>query len=150
MVRQLSLIRYPGGKSKLLGEITGRLRRMSRRLGPDAEYREPFFGAGAVGLALLGYNPPVRSAWVNDCDPAMASLWHSVIHDGESLRVMVEAFPEAVRLLEECDYFRAYTNAERVLPAREEYTRCVYRLKLSHLVGRTIPPGFERKHSLEW
>ncbi len=43
-----------------------------------------------------------------------------------------------------------YTNAERVLPAREEYTRCVYRLKLSHLVGRTIPPGFERKHSLEW
>ncbi len=113
MKRQLSLIRYPGGKSKLLGEITGRLRRMFRRLGPDAEYREPFFGAGAVGLALLGYNPSVRCAWVNDCDPAMAALWHSVIHDGESLSVMVEAFPEAVRLLEECDYFRAYKGRLR-------------------------------------
>ncbi len=60
---------------------------------------------------------------------------------------LAEAIDERLHLLK---YHLPYTNAERVLPAREEYTRCVYRLKLSHLVGRTIPPGFERKHSLEW
>jgi DNA adenine methylase len=109
----VSLMRYPGGKSKLLGEVTGRLGRLCRRLGPDAEYREPFFGAGAVGLAFLGRNTPVRSAWINDRDPAMAALWHSVIHEGDSLAVLVEMFPEAVRLLERCDYFRTYRGRLR-------------------------------------
>lgn len=113
MKRQLGLIRYPGGKSKLLGEITTRLGRMCRRLGPEAEYREPFFGAGAVGLAFLRRNRRIRSAWVNDRDPAMSALWDSVIHDGDSLNVMVEAFPEAVRLLEDCDYFRAFRGRLR-------------------------------------
>ncbi|OJW27354.1 MAG: hypothetical protein BGO49_27610 [Planctomycetales bacterium 71-10] len=106
MMRQSGLIRYPGGKRKLLGEIMTRLAQMRRHLGPDAEYREPFFGAGAVGLAFLGHNPAARNAWLNDRDPAMAALWDSVIHKGDSLKVMVEAFPEAVRLLEDCNYFR--------------------------------------------
>ncbi len=74
MKHRFGLVRYPGGKSKLLGEIIARLGRMCQRLGPAAEYREPFFGAGAVGLAFLGRNPPVRSAWVNDRDPAMSAL----------------------------------------------------------------------------
>ena len=42
-----------------------------------------------------------------------------------------------------------YTNAEPVLPVRGKYTRCVNRLKLSHLAERTIPPGLERKRSWE-
>lgn len=113
MKRQAGLIRYPGGKSKLLAEVTTRLGRMRRHVGPDAEYREPFFGAGAVGLAFLGRNPPVGSAWLNDRDPAMSALWDSVIHECESLGVLIEAFPEAVRLLDGCDYFRNYTGRLR-------------------------------------
>jgi site-specific DNA-adenine methylase len=41
---------------------------MFLELGPDAEYREPFFGGGAVGLAFLNEHPG-RPAWLNDGDP---------------------------------------------------------------------------------
>ena len=92
------LIRYPGGKSKLLKVINSRLQRMVAELGPDAEYREPFFGAGAVGLSLLAANPGIKRAWLNDADPAMAALWDVVIHNPTSLRVFVEVTPEAMRL----------------------------------------------------
>src|ERR1700719_4578589 len=38
------------------------------------EYREPFVGAGSIAVAVLGLYPQI-SAWLNDGDPAIASLW---------------------------------------------------------------------------
>ena len=84
-MRPSGLIRYPGGKAKLLKHINSRLQRMVADLGPDAEYREPFFGAGAVGLSLLAANPGIKRAWLNDADPAMAALWDVVIHNPTEL-----------------------------------------------------------------
>lgn len=103
--RPSGLIRYPGGKSKLLKVITSRLQRMLAELGTDAQYREPFFGAGAVGLSLLAANPGIKRAWLNDADPAMAELWDAVVTNPTSLRVFVEVTPEAMRLFPKNDYY---------------------------------------------
>ena len=99
------LIRYPGGKGKLLKAIFPRLTRMATACGPQAEYREPFLGGGAVGLSLLSEGLTTR-AWLNDRDPTMAALWDSVIHHPTSLRVFVEVTPEAMRLFPGNDYYR--------------------------------------------
>src|SRR5208283_2385768 len=60
------LIRYPGGKAKLLKIINSRLQQMFADLGTDTEYREPFLGGGAVGLSLLAENQGIRRAWPNE------------------------------------------------------------------------------------
>jgi site-specific DNA-adenine methylase len=71
--RVSGLIRYPGGKGKLLAEILSRLQRMFALLGPEAEFREPFLGGGAVGLSLLAGNPGIRRAWLNGVVPGLRS-----------------------------------------------------------------------------
>jgi DNA adenine methylase len=100
------LVRYPGGKSKLLKFVNLRLQRMFAQLGPDAEFREPFLGSGAVALAVFGQNSQVRRAWINDADPGMATLWQSVIQNPTSLRVLTEMLPEAMRLFPKNDYYQ--------------------------------------------
>jgi DNA adenine methylase len=104
--RRSGLIRYPGGKGKLIGQITDRLRRMCAVVGIGAEYREPFFGAGVVGLAMINQNPGISQVWFNDADAAMAALWDTVIHNPTSLRVFVEVTPEAMRLFPKNDCYK--------------------------------------------
>lgn len=118
--RPSGLIRYPGGKSKLLNVIASRLQRMFADLGPDAEYREPFFGAGAVGLFLLAANPGIRRTWLNDADPAMAALWDAVIHNPTSLRVFVEVTPEAMRLFPKNDYYEEDAHVLRSVSSPQD------------------------------
>jgi DNA adenine methylase len=38
------------------------------------EYREPFIGAGSIAVAVMALYPQI-SVWLNDGDPAIASLW---------------------------------------------------------------------------
>lgn len=39
------------------------------------EYREPFFGAGAIGKAVLNRLPDACRAWINDIDYGIYSMW---------------------------------------------------------------------------
>jgi DNA adenine methylase len=117
------LVRYPGGKSKLRKVINARLKRMVASVGPTAEYREPFFGAGSVGLSLVSENPGIRRAWLNDADPAMSALWHVVIHDPTSLHVAVEITPEAMRLFPNIDYYKGDVELLRSLTGPEDLRR---------------------------
>lgn len=117
------LIRYPGGKTRLCKVINSRLNRMFASLRPDAEYREPFFGAGAIGLSLLSENPAIRRAWINDVDPAMAALWQVVIHNPVSLHVTVEVTPEAMRFFPKSDYYRGDLEVLRSLTGPEDLHR---------------------------
>jgi len=87
------LIRYPGGKAKLLKLINTRFQRMFSEVGMTAEFREPFLGGGAVGLSLLAENQAIRRAWINDRDPAMAALWDAVIQIPTSLRQVFDSSP---------------------------------------------------------
>ena len=112
-MRPSGLVRYPGGKTKLLKVINSQLQRMVADLGPDAEFREPFFGAGSVGLSLLAANPGIKRAWLNDADPAMGALWDTVIHNPTSLHVFVETLPEAMALFPKTDYYQDHVESLR-------------------------------------
>lgn len=81
------LIRYPGSKRKLAKEIIRRFpSEMQHPLWMKGwEYREPFFGAGAIGFEILQRLPPGCSAWINDLDFGIASLWASVKQSPDEL-----------------------------------------------------------------
>lgn len=89
-----SLFRYPGGKSKLRGEITTILNSMIN--GEDVQYREPFFGGGSIGLKMLSEHK-VKKIWVNDKDMGIACLWTSVIRHPEELKDLVRGFIPSVQ-----------------------------------------------------
>jgi DNA adenine methylase len=89
-----SLLRYPGGKAKLLKPLLFELLRHNRTY----EYREPFFGGGAVGLGYLAADPNARKVWLNDRDVGIASLWTAVMWYPGDLKDRIKAFqpsPEA-------------------------------------------------------
>lgn len=85
----MALIRYPGSKEKLAKKIISHFPwEMSFPLWMDHnrwEYREPFFGAGAVGLKILRMLPPSCNAWINDKDYALVCLWQAVLNDIDNL-----------------------------------------------------------------
>lgn len=80
--------RYPGGKSKLANRIIPRLElNLNRR----RQYREPFFGWGAIGLRLLK-SDQLSSMWINDKHPGVAAYWTSVIRYPDHLKRLVRNF----------------------------------------------------------
>lgn len=87
------LIRYPGSKAKLAAQIRSRLPDWTQ--GPlyvSGEYREPFFGAGAIGLQVLNRVRHDCTVWLNDKDPGMVALWRAVWKEPGRLCSMVVAF----------------------------------------------------------
>lgn len=89
------MIRYPGSKDKITEKITRFFPNsvmeplwQSKRL----EYREPFFGGGAVGFEVLKILPPTASVWINDKDVAMAALWIAVRDQPGELIEMIKGF----------------------------------------------------------
>jgi DNA adenine methylase len=56
------------------------------------EYREPFFGAGAVGIEILRNLHGRSKVWLNDKDRGMACLWRSVLGQPNELRTMIARF----------------------------------------------------------
>lgn len=95
----MPLIRYPGSKEKLAKEIIRIFPQESRlRLWSEAtpwEYREPFFGAGAVGFEVLESLSPQCRIWLNDLDPGMAGLWQAVRESPRELANRVMQFVPA-------------------------------------------------------
>lgn len=78
----MPLIRYPGSKAKLIDPILAAFPcemtlAMFQTL-TDWEYREPFFGSGAIGFHLLPRLSRHCSVWLNDADPDLVCLWQSV------------------------------------------------------------------------
>ncbi len=110
-------MRYPGSKDKLAEPILA--------LFPDEmicplisnrrqwEYREPFFGAGAIGLRLLKDLSPRCCVWLNDIDQGMVAYWRSVRDYPDELTRRIIEFN----------------------PGRDEALACFYRFKRED--GRT-------------
>ena len=90
------MIRYPGSKDKIADAIIRRF--------PDAlsiggifnedslEYREPFFGGGAVGFRVLDTLSAKNSVWLNDKDFGISCLWNAVYTEPAELARRVRAF----------------------------------------------------------
>lgn len=94
------MIRYPGSKDKIVRQITKRF--------PDAlsvgpvfaagpiEYREPFFGGGAVGFRVLDSLSADHAVWLNDKDYGIACLWNAVLADPHGLTKRIRSFTPSV------------------------------------------------------
>jgi DNA adenine methylase len=78
-------LRYPGGKSQLIPFVLDLMRENRLFYG---EYAEPFAGGAGIAVKLLldGY---VSKIHLNDFDPAIYALWHSIINATDELCELV-------------------------------------------------------------
>ena len=78
-----SPLRYPGGKSRAIGQIGKYL--------PNnfSEYREPFVGGGSLFIHLKQKYPYLK-IWINDLNPELYFFWKIAQSDLEKL--VKEAF----------------------------------------------------------
>lgn len=74
-------LRYPGGKSQLIPFILELIQVNKLTYG---EYAEPFAGGAGVAMKLL-LNDYVTRIYLNDFDPAIYALWHSVLYETDAL-----------------------------------------------------------------
>jgi DNA adenine methylase len=81
----VALIRYPGSKEKIADVMCNYFpEAMQHALWSSVhgwEYREPFFGAGAVGFRVLDALNRKVSVWLNDKDIGIVCLWRSVLNE---------------------------------------------------------------------
>ena len=108
------LLRYPGGKAKIAANIVPIIRGILETSGGTPEYREPFFGGGAVGLRVIRDCPGLSRYWLNDYDPAMACLWRGVVQRPDSLRLILGCLEPSV------EYFRCYKTLLRRIDRPED------------------------------
>ncbi|MFH2203942.1 MAG: DNA adenine methylase [Elusimicrobiota bacterium] len=81
----LSVLRYPGGKYKLIKHIAPLL---APSLATAKVFAEPFVGGGSVALWVAANYPRVRLV-LNDLDPAIAALWRTLT-DTEGHQALAE------------------------------------------------------------
>ena len=80
-VRQLSPLRYPGGKTWLVPEIRDWLRRLERK---PRLFVEPFAGGGIASLTAVAYDH-TDQAVMAELDKRVAALWRCVLNDADWL-----------------------------------------------------------------
>jgi len=86
------LLRYPGGKSKGAAREAVLSKLYSSLATHDyEEYREPFFGSGAIGFNLMKQGI-VERAWLNDLDPGIGTLWDATINQSTRLEGLIRSF----------------------------------------------------------
>lgn len=88
-LKQLSPLRYPGGKSKVLKYI---IELIEKNNCVGSEYVEPYAGGAAVALGLLmgGY---VSKIHINDIDVGIYNFWHSILNDTDRFIKKIEDTP---------------------------------------------------------
>lgn len=84
-----SPLRYPGGKTCMLGPLSRILRGNKLERG---HYAEPYAGGCGLALGLL-YSGFVSDIHVNDIDRPIWSFWHSVLNHTEEFIELMEKTP---------------------------------------------------------
>lgn len=95
----MALIRYPGSKAKLAQQIMAsfpdEMRLQLWTHSAEWEYREPFFGAGAIGFRVLDALPFRSRVLLNDKDRWLVNLWVSVQQRPDELIERIRRFSPA-------------------------------------------------------
>ncbi len=92
MARTYTPLRYPGGKAKLYPFVKS-LIETNGLIGET--YIEPFAGGAGLALKLL-FNGDVRRIIINDFDPAIYSLWYSILNHKKELCKLIHNVPITV------------------------------------------------------
>lgn len=74
-------LRYPGGKTRLAPYVTGIFTENSL---VDGHYVEPYAGGAGLAVSLL-VNGYARYIHLNDIDPSIFAVWHSIVNETEAL-----------------------------------------------------------------
>ena len=85
-VRQLSPLRYPGGKTWLVPHVCNWLRHVQPK-----QLVEPFAGGGIVSLTALKENLVDHCVMI-ELDPDVAVFWQMVLQQSEALAQRIETF----------------------------------------------------------
>lgn len=84
-----SPLRYPGGKSSLTDFLA---RAVAHNFSEPVRYVEPYAGGAGAAIALL-LQGKVNSIVINDFDPAIWALWHSIVHETDSFVALIKETP---------------------------------------------------------
>ena len=122
----MSFFRYPGVKSKLRNSISAAIKSIANHT--RQEYREPFFGGGGGGLAVLRGVPTIRHLWLNDLDAGIACLWTAVIRCPQPLMDRIERFVPSVGAF---DDYRAELLSAREMPVTDKEVARIGFMKLA-------------------
>ncbi|MAG27501.1 hypothetical protein CMI47_18360 [Candidatus Pacearchaeota archaeon] len=79
------LLRYPGGKSRLLSHIIPHLSEQMNVNQNILSYCEPFLGSGSIAFNALKKDNFVRKVILNDKDFALVCLWNTVLFNFDDL-----------------------------------------------------------------
>jgi DNA adenine methylase len=88
-VHTYSPLRYPGGKTRLIGFFRKVIRANGLR---DVTYVEPYAGGAGAALGLL-ISGQVERIVINDLDPAINAFWRAVVLDSCSFAKRVQSTP---------------------------------------------------------
>ncbi|MBE7952911.1 DNA adenine methylase [Microbacterium sp. R1] len=84
-----SPLRYPGGKSALFDAVVDVIDRNGLR---GHRYAEPYAGGGGLALSLL-YGRHVHRIALNDLDPAIYSMWWSILNENSDFVSRISSTP---------------------------------------------------------
>lgn len=88
---QVSPLRYPGGKSKFVGQIISKCNADNM-----INFVEPFAGGASVGLSLL-LSGKIQSLYLNDADFGIYSLFYTIKYFPQILIERIKTFIPSVR-----------------------------------------------------
>jgi len=105
------LLRYPGGKSRLLSHIVPCITDQVENNQNILCYCEPFLGAGSIAFSILKKDNHIKKIILNDRDYALSCLWNAVLFNFEELEEKILKYEPTV-----VDFF----HFKEVLTRREE------------------------------
>ena len=94
----MSFFRYPGGKKKTAVKICSSFPLKWWSDGHFQEFREPFFGSGAVTLKMLSnrVSRTIDPVWINEYDVNLANLWNVALKKPSELLHLVDRWEPSV------------------------------------------------------
>ena len=108
------LLRYPGGKSRLLSNIIPYIADLIEGDENVLSYCEPFLGSGSIAFNVLKKDSYIKKIILNDKDYALSCLWNTVLFNFEELEQRIQDYKPSV-----VDFF----YFKEVLTRRDEVLR---------------------------
>ena len=99
-------LRFPGGKSKIYSFMISLIETNELR---GCVYAEAFCGGAGLAMKLLLKND-VSKVVLNDCDPAIYSIWDAVVHHPDELCTYIDSVQLGMDEWERCH--ELYQNAD--------------------------------------
>lgn len=147
MRKKLALLRYPGGKSRIL-------ERLHAALDPwmndgNTTFYEPFVGGGSLTLSLLDRFANIRAS-INDLDPNIFSFWDLMVNGEDSEVASMQSMLNRGASLDIFDAERSRVNSEGLSRIDRAY-HAVFFCKTTHNGMFTASPiGGRQQEGKQW